>query len=111
MESPPVTTLSVSEECLFGELFDFELLGEGGYGVVHRAYHEKYGCVVYKKYRSVRTSDWEAEVINSANIESSEHSKTDRCGFRIKQARTHSRIFRTWRLTELHTTIFNRLFI
>jgi len=39
------------------ELIDLEAIGEGGFGVVYRAKHARFGTVVYKKLNAVKLGD------------------------------------------------------
>ena len=39
------------------ELTDFEAIGKGGFGIVYRAKHARFGTVVYQKMNAVKLVD------------------------------------------------------
>jgi len=47
-----------------GELTDLEAIGQGGYGVVYRAKHDRFGTIVYKELDAKKLSDKYAKVVS-----------------------------------------------
>jgi len=52
------------------ELRDLEAIGQGGFGVVYQANHQRYGTIVYKELDAKKLSD------KYANLVSVEHDST-----------------------------------
>jgi len=52
------------------ELRDLEAIGQGGFGVVYRANHQRFGTIVYKELDAKKLSD------KYANLVSVEHDST-----------------------------------